>query len=229
MKERRWKDMQDQLDREREEAFLRAQREAERKRRERELLHIQEEQERLQRKKRIEEIMKRTRKNEADTSSSAQAARGQVEREQEEEEVGVEVQPISAASGPLGGAVPDPVISLGPLETKICGDELSDGVQSMDVSPVSRDELDEPISEGVKSLSVSNALEQLLDLAAGSAPFPRVPPGSAAVASVTLGDLNKNLLIQGCCSASFAAGPAPDSASQLIRSLASSPGALDIQ
>lgn len=35
----------------REEAFLRAQREAERKRQERELLHIQEEQERLQRKK----------------------------------------------------------------------------------------------------------------------------------------------------------------------------------
>lgn len=35
----------------REEAFLRAQREAERKRQERELLHLQEEQERLQRKK----------------------------------------------------------------------------------------------------------------------------------------------------------------------------------
>lgn len=35
----------------REEAFLRAQKEAERKRQERELLHIQEEQERLQRKK----------------------------------------------------------------------------------------------------------------------------------------------------------------------------------
>lgn len=78
-KEQRWKDMQDQLDKEvtehapqcysprtwqqgqtslrtwgvfqREEAFLRAQREAERKRQERELLHIQEEQERLQRKK----------------------------------------------------------------------------------------------------------------------------------------------------------------------------------
>lgn len=35
----------------REEAFLRAQKEAERKRQERELLHLQEEQERLQRKK----------------------------------------------------------------------------------------------------------------------------------------------------------------------------------
>lgn len=42
----------------REEAFLRAQREAERKRQERELLHIQEEQERLQRKK-VSEIYSR--------------------------------------------------------------------------------------------------------------------------------------------------------------------------
>lgn len=85
----------------REEAFLRAQREAERKRQERELLHIQEEQERLQRKKvpeihsshsqgsesildcratlrgllwfpqRIEEIMKRTRKSEAEPLPTA--------------------------------------------------------------------------------------------------------------------------------------------------------------
>lgn len=73
----------------REEAFLKAQKEAERKRHERELLHLQEEQERLQRKKvpvmaacsslwtgvelflflspqRIEEIMKRTRKSEVE-------------------------------------------------------------------------------------------------------------------------------------------------------------------
>ncbi|XP_075905184.1 uncharacterized protein map7d2b isoform X1 [Nelusetta ayraudi] len=73
-KERRWKDMQEQLDREREEAFLRAQKEAERKRQEREQLHIQEEQERLQRKKRIEEIMKRTRKSEVEPLSAAAAA-----------------------------------------------------------------------------------------------------------------------------------------------------------
>lgn len=49
----------------REEAFMRAQKEAERKRQERELLHIQEEQERLQRKKvperssHIYDVMKR--------------------------------------------------------------------------------------------------------------------------------------------------------------------------
>ncbi|KAJ0059807.1 hypothetical protein NL108_013115, partial [Boleophthalmus pectinirostris] len=106
-KEQRWKDMQQQLDKEREEAFLRAQKEAERKRQEREQLHIQEEQERQQRKKRIEEIMKRTRKK---------------------SEVKVEAAPPSGQDVPLEPSQ----ISLGPLE-KSCVDELSDGVQSMDV------------------------------------------------------------------------------------------------
>ncbi|XP_071184288.1 MAP7 domain-containing protein 2 isoform X3 [Salvelinus alpinus] len=211
-KERRWKDMQDQLDREREEACLRAHREAERKRQERELQQVQEEQERLQRKKRIEEIMKRTRKSETDSSSSGvcdvnrgQAGQG---RELDQDE--------------------SPLITLGPLERKTCGgDELSDGVQSMDVSPVSRDDLGivqdfSPVSEALNSMSNARTLEHLLDLTTlpETPPYPRLQPGSAAA----LGDLNKNLLIQGYNPASLTSS-SPRSA-QLLHSL--SPGKLDV-
>ncbi|XP_064190179.1 MAP7 domain-containing protein 2-like isoform X3 [Anguilla rostrata] len=65
-REHRWMELQAQLEREREETEQQVRKEAERHRQERELLKLQEEQERLQRKKRIEEIMKRTRKGDAD-------------------------------------------------------------------------------------------------------------------------------------------------------------------
>ncbi|XP_068437619.1 MAP7 domain-containing protein 2 isoform X2 [Clinocottus analis] len=209
-KEQRWKDMQDQLDREREEACLRAQREAERKRQERELLHIQEEQERLQRKKRIEEIMKRTRKSEAEPLSGAAAdsrPEGAVPSEDE-------APPPAEA----------PVILLGPLENKSFVDELSDGVQSMDVSPVSRDEQPSahefsPLTEGSEGCT----LEHLMDLEAhgrggqrpgsDTAPYPKLQAGSG------VGDLNKNLLIQAYSAAS--------ESSQLIHSVG--PSKLDVQ
>ncbi|XP_056440647.1 MAP7 domain-containing protein 2-like [Gadus chalcogrammus] len=208
-KEQRWKDMQDQLDREREEACLRAQKEAERKRQERELLHIQEEQERLQRKKRIEEIMKRTRKTEGELQSPA---------------------PVSDARGPPGLIGEDeaprpaeaPHIMLGPLETKSCLDELSDGVQSMDVSPVSRDDQASaqdfsPVTEG--GGDVPYGLEHMSELSLHGPPgdtpaYPKLRAGSGAA----LGDLNKNLLIQAYSAAS--------ESSQLIHSLG--PGKLDV-
>lgn len=156
-KEQRWRDMQQQLDKEREEAFLRAQKEAERKRQEREQLHIQEEQERQQRKKRIEEIMKRTRKSEVEPPSPAQVSEAKAEEATEK--------------------VPEPaVISLGPLE-KNSVDELSDGVQSMDVSPVSRDE--QPSAQDFSPVTEADAL--------GWGDY-----------SGGVGDLNKNLLIQAC-------------------------------
>nr|XP_040022765.1 LOW QUALITY PROTEIN: MAP7 domain-containing protein 2 [Gasterosteus aculeatus aculeatus] len=205
-KEQRWKDMQDQLDREREEAVLRAQREAERKRKERELLHIQEEQERLQRKKRIEEIMKRTRKSEAEPLSGAAAAALLED----------DAPPTPAEA---------PVILLGPLENKSFVDELSDGVQSMDVSspsvsisPVSRDEQPSahefsPLAEGPEGCT----LEHLMDLEAhgrGETPaYPKLQAGSG------VGDLNKNLLIQAYSVAS--------ESSQLIHSVG--PSKLDVQ
>ncbi|XP_056155857.1 MAP7 domain-containing protein 2 [Lampris incognitus] len=225
-KEQRWKNMQEQLDREREEAFLRAQREAERKRQERELLHIQEEQERLQRKKRIEEIMKRTRKSDVEppTAGPVSEVRGQA---------GIVVEEEAATPAEA------PVIMLGPLESKSCLDELSDGVQSMDVSspsarppscsPVSRDEQASaqdfsPVTEGIEGVSNACTLEHLLDLAAqgrgqgqdaDTPPYPKLQASSGAA----LGDLNKNLLIQACNAAS--------GSSQLIHSL--SPSKLDVQ
>ncbi|XP_026217164.1 MAP7 domain-containing protein 2 isoform X2 [Anabas testudineus] len=206
-KEQRWKDMQDQLDREREEAFLRAQKEAERKRQERELLHIQEEQERLQRKKRIEEIMKRTRKSEVEPPTGASASDMKAEALEED-------TPTPAET---------PVIMLGPLENKSCMDELSDGVQSMDVSPVSRDEQASaqefsPVTEGTDSCP----LEHLIDLDAhgqGQRPDAETPPYPKLQAGSGVGDLNKNLLIQGFSAAS--------ESSQLIHSVG--PRKLDVQ
>lgn len=190
-KEQRWRDMQEQLDREREEAFHRAQKDAERKRQERELLHIQEEQERQQRKKRIEEIMKRTRKSDTESPSAAQDAASVSEaRAEAEAEEDVPPEP--------------PVITLGPLENKSCMDELSDGVQSMDVSPVSRDEQPSvhefsPVTDG----DINGWTD--------TPSFPKLQSGSG------VGDLNKNLLIQACSA----------DASQIIPSVC--PSKLDVQ
>uniref|UniRef100_A0A1A8GER6 MAP7 domain containing 2b n=1 Tax=Nothobranchius korthausae TaxID=1143690 RepID=A0A1A8GER6_9TELE len=208
-KEQRWRDMQEQLDKEREEAILRAQREAEKKRQEREQLHIQEEQERQQRKKRIEEIMKRTRKSEVEPPSAASVS-------------GVKVD---AAAAPEEAETPAeaPVILLGPLENKCCVDELSDGVQSMDVSPVSRDEQASaqefsPVTEGPDGCP----LDHLMDLdvpgrgqrhRVETPPYPKLQAGSG------VGDLNKNLLIQ--------AYSATSESSQLIPSVG--PSKLDLQ
>ncbi|XP_067342745.1 MAP7 domain-containing protein 2 isoform X2 [Channa argus] len=211
-KEQRWKDMQDQLDREREEAFLRAQKEAERKRQERELLHIQEEQERLQRKKRIEEIMKRTRKSEVEPPSGASA---DMRAEALEEDAPTRAEPA--------------VIMLGPLENKSFVDELSDGVQSMDVSspsvsisPVSRDEQASahdfsPVTEAPDGCP----LEQLTEFEAqaqGQRPGAETPPYPKLQAGSGVGDLNKNLLI------AYSAASEP---SQLIHSV--SQRKLDVQ
>ncbi|XP_035980867.1 MAP7 domain-containing protein 2 [Fundulus heteroclitus] len=208
-KEQRWKNMQDQLDREREEAFLRAQREAERKRQERELLHIQEEQERQQRKKRIEEIMKRTRKSEVEPPSAASAS-----------EVKAEALGASEEDAPTPAEAP--TIMLGPLENKSFVDELSDGVQSMDVSPVSRDEQASahefsPVAEGPDGYPPDHLMD--LDgpgrgqrLGADTPPYPKLQAGSG------VGDLNKNLLIQAYSAAS--------ESSQLIHSVG--PSKLDI-
>ncbi|CAJ1081742.1 MAP7 domain-containing protein 2 isoform X2 [Xyrichtys novacula] len=209
-KEQRWKDMQEQLDKEREEAFLRAQKEAERKRQERELMHIQEEQERQQRKKRIEEIMKRTRKSEVEPLSAAAVPDMRAEAAVPSEE---------EAATPAEA----PVIMLGPLENKSCMDELSDGVQSMDVSPVSRDEQASahefsPVTEGTDGCP----LDQLMDLDAhgrGQRPVAETPPYPKMQAGSGVGDLNKNLLIQAYSAAS--------ESSQLIHSVG--PSKLDVQ
>ncbi|XP_008274495.1 MAP7 domain-containing protein 2a [Stegastes partitus] len=72
-KEQQEKELQTQMDREKEKAKVQAQEDAERQRQDRELQAQQEEEERQLRKKRIEEIMKRTRKGEADLKKEEQA------------------------------------------------------------------------------------------------------------------------------------------------------------
>ncbi|KAM9331760.1 uncharacterized protein KZ484_017017 [Pholidichthys leucotaenia] len=213
-KEQRWKDMQEQLDREREEAFLRAQREAERKRQERELLHIQEEQERQQRKKRIEEIMKRTRKSDAESLSAASASEVRAE-------AAVPLEEDTAET---------PVIMLGPLENKSCVDELSDGVQSMDVSspsvsisPVSRDEQASvqefsPVADGNDGCPLDHLME-VDGPGRGQRQDAELPPYPKLQADSGVGDLNKNLLIQACSAAA--------ESSPLIHSVG--PSKLDVQ
>ncbi|XP_026860202.2 LOW QUALITY PROTEIN: MAP7 domain-containing protein 2 [Electrophorus electricus] len=212
-KERRFRELQEQLDREREEAFLRVQREAERKQREREQLKLQEEQERLQRKKRIEEIMKRTRKTDTEpkkyevhteagcpvthlVSASLLGPKDVVRINSlpvrdSESSTFAEVKNYES---PASVTTDSPIINPLPLEPKvIAADDLSDGVQSMDVSPVSRDELISiqeysPVNEGSpNSMRNSQALGGLLDLTS-DAPYPKAPVGAA------LGDCNKNLI-----------------------------------
>ncbi|XP_006800025.1 MAP7 domain-containing protein 2a isoform X3 [Neolamprologus brichardi] len=71
-KEQQEEELQAQMDREREKAKVLAQEDVERQRQDRELQTQQEEEERQQRKKRIEEIMKRTRKGEAESKMEEQ-------------------------------------------------------------------------------------------------------------------------------------------------------------
>ncbi|XP_035290210.1 MAP7 domain-containing protein 2-like isoform X3 [Anguilla anguilla] len=231
------RELQMQMDREKEEGELQAQKEAERQRQEREVLKLQEEQERLQRKKRIEEIMKRTRKSDAEMkkeevrmepsspSSLLQPVsptppepqgevlvKAQLNAQMNGQVIG---QPLLEL-GDLGGAVmkptpspkpvpqakPQPAPPLINLEVKSTVRDKADEVESMEVSPVSKEELISipefsPVDE-VRHNGMSNAraIEDLLDLT-GHVAYPKLSPGA------NLGDCNKNLF-EGFCS------PVPD-------------------
>ncbi|CAL8365141.1 unnamed protein product [Lota lota] len=216
--------------------------ETERQRQERELQKLQEEEERQLRKKRIDEIMKRTRKGEADlkkADAKAHQRESVVTNEKTAEhlantmknqnqrntaEVGQQNGVGEEGSG-AGTSTPErrghggsgekkdtmrasltllsmgrpapPTITLKPLNVR--GSGSGDEVQSMEVSPVSKEELISipefsPINE-TQNHSVSNscALEDLLDLT-GTAAYSRLTSDSPGG-----GDLNKNL-IQGVVS-----------------------------
>ncbi|TRY69913.1 hypothetical protein DNTS_015367 [Danionella cerebrum] len=176
-KEQRWKELQDDLERQREEAVQRVHREAERKRQERELLKVQEEQERFQRKKRIEEIMKRTRKPDGEKKEEAQMeVPSPISGPQSISPSPLETEVSKVISSPLKAAFESPIICLHPLEGKSCvSDDLSDGVQSMDVSENSHNRVS------------SVALGDILVLA-GHVSHPKVS------AAPGFGDCNKNLI-----------------------------------
>ncbi|XP_058884026.1 MAP7 domain-containing protein 2-like isoform X2 [Acipenser ruthenus] len=231
-REQQDREMQAQLEREREEAELKAQEAAERFRQEREQLKLQVEQERLQRKKRIEEIMKRTRKSDiCDTKKTEEQpavellkpvqtvipeeqVNGQITSEEQKtsEECVLETSYSKMTFKELN-PVP-PLINLNPIVVKSPSlYDCTDEVQSMDVSPVSKEELISipefsPINE-IHHIGMSNAkaIEDLLDLT-GHMAYPMTTSETLA-----LGDLNKNL-IEGFCSSG--------QDSQLIESLAQS-------
>ncbi|KAM3601843.1 uncharacterized protein V6R79_019839 [Siganus canaliculatus] len=91
-KEEQEKEQGTEADKERDKAKVQAQEDAERQRQDRELLTQQEEEERQLRKKRIEEIMKRTRKGEADLKKEEQVETKPVSPPGEEKTVQVKAQ-----------------------------------------------------------------------------------------------------------------------------------------
>ncbi|KAJ8278186.1 hypothetical protein GJAV_G00084850 [Gymnothorax javanicus] len=206
-RERRWIELQAQLDREREMRLLR---EVDVHYPDSEQLKIREDQERLQRKKRIEEIMKRTRRGDADAKKDAT----QVEPSSPISLLNSLPSPIlrSHASvllnGSLGGqsawmvpkTVSSPSLSVGPhvsLEPLDMhhsgGDECPDEVQSMDVSPVSKEDHHSmtefsPVDE-IHPIGTNNSevIEDQQGLT-GHKHYPKLSPGH------DLGDCNKNLI-----------------------------------
>uniref|UniRef100_UPI00358E1826 ensconsin-like n=1 Tax=Myxine glutinosa TaxID=7769 RepID=UPI00358E1826 len=131
----------------REEAEARAQEEAERQREERERLFLKEEQERFERKKRLEEIMKRTRKPSVDrksltpegpkedtvTSKKGEITNGDV-TSQETRPAGADAETKEQDEGD------GEIVGEDDGSERAASDEETDDVQSMDVSPVSKDE-----------------------------------------------------------------------------------------
>uniref|UniRef100_A0A096MDI2 MAP7 domain-containing protein 2-like n=1 Tax=Poecilia formosa TaxID=48698 RepID=A0A096MDI2_POEFO len=223
---RKEEQQQVQIEAEKEKAKVQAKEDAERQRQGREQQTQQEEEERQLRKKRIEEIMKRTRKSEADIMCkkesnnqkqptaqkppllktvhsntlhmNIQGEKSDILNEmvfllathaskkvefQVKEEIMVQVETKES--------VTLKIIKLEPLDVKRT--ESCDGVQSMDVSPASKEELisipeyspNNEIEQGF--MSHNQALKDLMDLT-GSVTHTKLPSES------TIGDCNKNLI-----------------------------------
>ncbi|XP_039601479.1 MAP7 domain-containing protein 2-like isoform X2 [Polypterus senegalus] len=218
MREAQERELQAQMEKEKEEAEQKAYEEAERLRQEREQLMLQVEQERLQRKKRIEEIMKRTRKSDIseikkeevkeqgmttenilkpiETNAHQDQDNGKVEKKVLEEYI----TDGSCSDVNFKDVKPTEPLNINSTEMKSAPvDDSTDEVQSMDVSPVSKEELISipeysPVNEiHQNGMSNSKALEDLLDLTGHIATYPKTTS-----ATMGLGDCNKNL-IDGFC------------------------------
>ncbi|OPJ69645.1 MAP7 domain-containing protein 2 isoform X5 [Patagioenas fasciata] len=224
LKEKQEKELQAKLEKQREEAEIKAREAAEQLRLEREQIMQQIEQERLERKKRIDEIMKRTRRSETPEIKKEEP------KLEVPSTLNVEKQPKalvlnqteinglatclknksleSAASViPSQGVVANglkPVPGLIQLEA-VDGksnsmEDSADEVQSMDVSPVSKEELISipeysPMNELMPGVSLdqngtsnAKALEDLLDFT-GQATYSKMSSDT-----ISLDDCNKNLI-----------------------------------
>ncbi|XP_065435904.1 MAP7 domain-containing protein 2 isoform X17 [Chrysemys picta bellii] len=224
LKEKQEKELQAKLEKQREEAEAKAREAAEHMRLEREQIMQQIEQERLERKKRIDEIMKRTRKSETPEVKKEEPkleipstltvekqpktlALNQTEINgltacQESKGLGcAAVETLSRDIFSNGLKSVTGLIQLEAIDGKSNSmDDSTDEVQSMDVSPVSKEELISipefsPMNELIPGGSMdqngtsnAKALEDLLDFT-GQATYSKI-----SSENISLDDCNKNLI-----------------------------------
>ncbi|CAM5078562.1 unnamed protein product [Eretmochelys imbricata] len=224
LKEKQEKELQAKLEKQREEAEAKAREAAEHMRLEREQIMQQIEQERLERKKRIDEIMKRTRKSETpevkkDEPKLEIPSTLTMEKQPKTLILSqTEINGLTACqeSKGLGCAAAETLsrdifsnglksvtglIQLDAIDGKSNSmDDSTDEVQSMDVSPVSKEELISipefsPMNELIPGVSMdqngtsnAKALEDLLDFT-GQATYSKI-----SSENISMDDCNKNLI-----------------------------------
>ncbi|KAM7181706.1 MAP7 domain-containing protein 2 isoform 1-T1 [Macrochelys suwanniensis] len=224
LKEKQEKELQAKLEKQREEAEAKAREAAEHMRLEREQIMQQIEQERLERKKRIDEIMKRTRKSETPEVKKEEPnleipSTLTVEKQpktlvlsqteingltacQESKGLGcAAVETLSRDIFSHGLKSVTGLIQLDAIDGKSNSmDDSTDEVQSMDVSPVSKEELISipefsPMNELIPGVSMdqngtsnAKALEDLLDFT-GQATYSKI-----SSENISMDDCNKNLI-----------------------------------
>uniref|UniRef100_A0A8B9DD82 MAP7 domain containing 2 n=1 Tax=Anser cygnoides TaxID=8845 RepID=A0A8B9DD82_ANSCY len=197
LKEKQEKELQAKIEKQREEAEIKAREAAEQLRLEREQIMQQIEQERLERKKRIDEIMKRTRRSETPEIKINGLATCLKNKSLESAASVVPSQDV-VANGLK--SVPG-LIQLEAVDGKSNSmEDSTDEVQSMDVSPVSKEELISipeysPMNELMPGVSLdqngtsnAKALEDLLDFT-GQATYSKTSSDT-----ISLDDCNKNLI-----------------------------------
>ncbi|XP_039570344.1 MAP7 domain-containing protein 2 [Passer montanus] len=224
LKEKQEKELQAKLEKQREEAEIKAREAAEQLRLEREQIMQQIEQERLERKKRIDEIMKRTRKSETPETKKEEP------KLEIPSTLNVEKQPkalvlnqpeINGLATCLKNKSLESAASVIPSQDVVANglksvsgliqleavdgksnsmEDSTDEVQSMDVSPVSKEELISipeysPMNELMPGVSLdqngtsnAKALEDLLDFT-GQATYSKMSSDT-----LSLDDCNKNLI-----------------------------------
>ncbi|XP_074461355.1 MAP7 domain-containing protein 2 isoform X6 [Larus michahellis] len=224
LKEKQEKELQAKLEKQREEAEIKAREAAEQLRLEREQIMQQIEQERLERKKRIDEIMKRTRRSETPEIKKEEP------KLEVPSTLNVEKQPktlvlnqpdINGLAACLKNKSLESAASVIPSQDVVANglksvpgliqleavdgksnsmEDSTDEVQSMDVSPVSKEELISipeysPMNELMPGVSLdqngtsnAKALEDLLDFT-GQATYSKMSSDT-----ISLDDCNKNLI-----------------------------------
>ncbi|XP_014815669.1 PREDICTED: MAP7 domain-containing protein 2 [Calidris pugnax] len=224
LKEKQEKELQAKLEKQREEAEIKAREAAEQLRLEREQIMQQIEQERLERKKRIDEIMKRTRRSETPEIKKEEPKLeipSTLNVEQQPKTLVLNQPDINGLATCLKNKSLESAASVIPSQDVVANglksvpgliqleavdgksnsmEDSTDEVQSMDVSPVSKEELISipeysPMNELMPGVSLdqngtsnSKALEDLLDFT-GQATYSKMSSDT-----ISLDDCNKNLI-----------------------------------